>query len=183
MAFCDFLITRAIQGYDCDAPALKGAQSIGYLYNRSDIASVTRHSHFCADLTVKDGARPYAVYQYGKTPFNGTQQEMAEGVYANTITNTVQIVVLKQDEDWAEQLYALINGEFVCALRINGGKTSDFYNNHDWVVLGSEAGLHCTGSVRELYNDDVLSGWLITFTEEGASRVWYSQDPTIANPT
>lgn len=177
MAFCDHVLTRDIQGYNCDAPALKGAQSMGYLYNRSDIASVVTHTHFCVDLILKTGAQAYRVYQYGKTPFNGTQQEMTEGVYANTITNTVQLVVLKQDENWAEQLYALINGEFVCAIRINGGKPSDFSNSHDWVVLGSEAGLHCTGAVRELYNDDTLAGWLLTFTEEGASRVWYSQDP------
>lgn len=178
MAFCDFLIARDVVGYDCENPPKKGAQAMGWLYNRADIASVTKHTHFCVDLALKTGATAYRVYQSGKQPWLGTQQEMVEGTNQNTITNTLQVVVLKQDEDWAAQLFALLNGEFVAAIKINGGKATDFYNNHDWVVLGSEAGLHCTGAVRELYNDDTLAGWQLTFVEEGASRIWYSQDPT-----
>lgn len=178
MAFCDFLIARDVVGYDCENPPKKGAQAMGWLYNRADIASVTKHTHFCVDIVLKTGATAYRVYQSGKQPWLGTQQEMVEGANQNTITNTLQVVVLKQDEDWAAQLFALLNGEFVAAIKINGGKATDFYNNHDWVVLGSEAGLHCTGAVRELYNDDTLAGWQLTFVEEGASRIWYSQDPT-----
>ena len=86
---------------------------------------------------------------------------MVEGANANTITNTLQLVVLKQDKDWAQQLYALVNGEFVAILKNKNGTCQ---------VYGYEAGLHCTGAVRELYNDDTLSGWQLTFVEEGAAR-------------
>jgi hypothetical protein len=86
---------------------------------------------------------------------------MVEGAYQNTMTNTLQIVVLRQDADWAKQLFALMNGEFVAILRNKNGNEQ---------VYGYEAGLHCTGAVRELYNDDTLSGWLITMTEEGATK-------------
>ena len=161
MAFCDHVLTRDIQGYNCDAPALKGAQSMGYLYNRSDIANVVTHTHFCVDLILTTGAQAYRVYQYGKTPFSGTQQEMQEGVYANTITNTVQFVILNQGLTTANQVFALMNGEFVVVLQNNNGT---------YQVYGLEAGLRASAMVRELYNDDTLSGWLVTMTEENAVK-------------
>lgn len=177
MAFCDFLLTQDIQGYDCENPPQKGAQAMGWLYNRSEVESIQTHTHFCMDVVLKDGATAYRVYQSGKRPWNGTQQEMVEGENTNTITNTLQVVVLKQDKNWAQQLFALLNGEFVACIKVNGGKNTDFYQSHDWVVLGGEAGLHCTGAVRELYNDDTLAGWQLTFVEEGASSIWYSRNP------
>lgn len=167
MALCDFIITQDIVGYDCDNPPVKGVEAKGVLINRQDIDyadETTGATPF--DLNFVHGmckcdTHGYAVYQSGKTPFNGTQQEMVEGANANTITNTLQLVVLKQDEDWAEQLFALMNGEFVAILKNKDGREQ---------VYGYEAGLHCTGAVRELYNDDTLSGWQITFTEEGAAK-------------
>lgn len=169
MALCDFLIEQDIVGYDCDNPPVKGVESKGVLINRSDIdyadeidsggaePFMLRFTH----LMTKCDTHGYAVYQSGKTPYNGTQQEMQEGANANTITNTLQLVVLKQDENWAQQLFALMNGEFVAVLQNKNGT---------YQVYGYEAGLHCTGAVRELYNDDTLSGWLITMTEEGAVK-------------
>lgn len=167
MALCDFLITQDIVGYDCENPPQKGVEPMGVLINRKDIdyedevASTSPFVLNFAHAVTKCDTHGYAVYQSGKTPFNGTQQEMQEGANANTITNTVQLVILKQDEDWAQQLFALMNGEFVAVLKNKNGTEQ---------VYGYEAGLHCTGAVRELYNDDNLSGWQITFTEEGASK-------------
>lgn len=171
MALCDFLIEQDIVGYDCDNPPVKGVESMGILLNRDDINySVTDVSiapdnpflvSFANEYALKCDKKGYRVYQSGKTPYNGTQQEMQEGANANTITNTLQLVVLKQDENWAQQLFALMNGEFVAVLQNKNGT---------YQVYGYEAGLHCTGAVRELYNDDTLSGWLITMTEEGAVK-------------
>ena len=167
MALCDFVIEQDIQGIDCENPPVKGAESMGVLINRKDIDyadETTSTSPFMLNFVngmTKCDTHGYAVYQSGKTPWNGTQQEMVEGTNANTITNTVQLVVLKQDKDWAQQLYALVNGEFVAILKNKDGSEQ---------VYGYEAGLHCTGAVRELYNDDTLAGWQITFTEEGASK-------------
>ena len=167
MALCDFIIEQDIVGYDCENPPLKGVESKGVLINRKDIdysdegASTSPFLlNFVHGMTKCD-THGYAVYQSGKTPFAGTQQEMVEGANANTITNTVQLVVLKQDKDWAEQLFALVNGEFVAILKNKDGSEQ---------VYGYECGLHCTGAVRELYNDDTLAGWQITFTEEGAAK-------------
>lgn len=171
MALCDFLIKADIEGYDCDNPMVRGAESMGVLLNRADInyavtdGSINPDAPFLVLFTneyaLKCDKKGYRVYQNGKTPWNGTQQEMVEGTNQNTMTNTVQLVVLKQDEDWAEQLFALVNGEFVAVLQNKNGT---------YQVYGYEAGLHCSAAVRELYNDDTLSGWLITMTEEGAVK-------------
>lgn len=167
MALCDFVIASDIQGYDCSNPPQKGVEAKGVLINRADINygdEATTSSPFLLDFVhsmVKCDKHGYAVYQSGKTPFAGTQQELVEGTNANTITNTLQLVVLKQDKDWAQQLFALMNGEFVAILKNKDGSEQ---------VYGYETGLHCSGAVRELYNDDTLAGWQITFVEEGASK-------------
>ncbi len=168
MALCDFVINSSIVGNDCNNPAVKGAESSGLLINRADIDyssaryPVTDHP-FIVQFGLKcGGKRAYTITQSGKQPFNGTQQEMAEGTYQNTMTNTVQFTILKQDSDTAAQLFALLNGEFVALIPDKAG--SSYVQIYGW-----EAGLHCSGAVRELYNDDTLAGWQVTMTEEGAT--------------
>lgn len=161
MALCDFLISSDIAGYDCDNPMVKGAQQTGILINRSEIQSFTRSGFNITAITLKcGGKKAYTITQSGKTPFNGTQQEMQEGTYTNTITNTLQFVILKQDYQTAEDLFALANGEFVAVIPDKNG---------NYQVYGIEAGLKSSAMVRELYNDDTLAGWLVTMVEEGAT--------------
>lgn len=166
MALCDFIIEQDIVGYDCENPPVKGAESVGKLFNRADIdlSSITYlldSDWTINDLAWKNEKKGYDIVQSGKTPFTGTQQEMQEGVYQNTITNTFQFVVLKHDGDVAEQLFAIANGEFVAAIANKNGT---------YQIFGIETGLHTTAIVRELYNDDTLAGWLVTMTEEGAAK-------------
>lgn len=166
MALCDFVISADIQGYDCANPAVKGAKADGLLINRKDItmSGVTYDStnpFLVTALPLASGKTAYDIVQGGKTPFTGTQQELAEGTYQNTLTNTVQFVILSQSGTTAEQIFALMNGEFVVVLQNNNGT---------YQVFGLEAGLHASAMVRELYNDDTLSGWLVTMTEENAVK-------------
>lgn len=166
MALCDFLISADIQGYDCENPMVKGAKADGLIINRKDInfSSVTydeKDPFKVTALPLATGKTAYDIVQGGKTPFTGSQQEMAEGTYQNTITNTVQFVILNQGMTTANQVFALMNGEFVVVLQ---------NNNNTYQVYGLEAGLRASAMVRELYNDDTLSGWLVTMTEEGAVK-------------
>lgn len=161
MALCDFLISSDINGYDCDNPMVKGAEQMGLLINRSDIQSYTRSGFNITAMTLKcGGKKAYKITQSGKTPFNGSQQEMVEGTYANSMTNTLQFVILAQDYIVAEEIYALANGDFVAIIPDKNG---------NYQVYGLECGLKSSAIVRELYNDDTLSGWLVTMTEEGAT--------------
>ena len=166
MALCDFLISADIQGYDCENPMVKGAKADGLIINRKDInfSGVTydeNNPFKVTALPLATGKTAYDIVQGGKTPFTGSQQEMAEGTYQNTITNTVQFVILNQGMTTASQVFALMNGEFVVVLQ---------NNNNTYQVYGLEAGLRASAMVRELYNDDTLSGWLVTMTEEGAVK-------------
>lgn len=166
MALCDFLISADIQGYDCENPMVKGAKATGLIINRKDItlSGVTydaSNPFLVTALPLASGKTAYDIVQGGKTPFTGSQQEMAEGTYQNTFTNTIQFVILNQGQSTADQIFALMNGEFVVVLQNNNGT---------YQVFGLEAGLHASAMVRELYNDDTLSGWLVTMTEENAVK-------------
>ena len=166
MALCDFLISADIQGYDCENPAVKGAKPDGLIINRKDITTsgVTYDStnpFLITALPLATGKTAYDIIQGGKTPFTGTQQEMVEGTYQNTITNTVQFVILNQGQTTADEIFALMNGEYVVVMQNNNGT---------YQVYGLEVGLHASAMVRELYNDDTLAGWLVTMTEEGAVK-------------
>ena len=166
MALCDFIISADIQGYDCENPMVKGAKADGLIINRKDItmSGVTYDSSDPFKITalpLESGKTAYDIIQGGKTPFTGSQQEMAEGTYQNTLTNTVQFVILNQGLTTANQVFALMNGEFVVILQNNNGT---------YQVYGIEAGLRASAMVRELYNDDTLSGWLVTMTEENAVK-------------
>jgi len=168
MALCDYLISADIAGYDCSNPMVKGAKADGLLINRADINlagitydTTTPNPFKITALPLKSTKTAFDIVQSGKTPYTGTQQEMVEGTYQNTITNTVQFVILNQGTTTAAQVFALMNGEFVVILQNNNGT---------YQVFGIEGGLRASAMVRELYNDDTLSGWLITLTEENAVK-------------
>lgn len=166
MALCDYVISSDIQGYDCNNPMVKGAKANGLLINKGDItmSGITydeKNPFKVTALPLASGKSAYDIVQGGKTPFTGTQQEMVEGTYQNTFTNTLQFVILNQGTTTAEQVFALMNGEFVAVLQNNNGT---------YQVFGLESGLHASAMVRELYNDDTLSGWLVTMTEESAVK-------------
>lgn len=166
MALCDFLISADIAGYDCENPMVKGAKATGLIINRKDInfngVTYDLNNPFkVTALPLLSGKAAYDIVQGGKTPFTGSQQEMQEGTYQNTLTNTIQFVILNQGTTTADQVFALMNGEFVVVLQNNNGT---------YQVFGLEAGLRASAMVRELYSDDTLSGWLVTMTEENAVK-------------
>ena len=166
MALCDFLISADIQGYDCTNPAVKGAKPDGLIINRKDItmSGVTydaQNPFLITALPLATDKTAYNIIQGGKTPFTGTQQEMVEGTYQNTITNTVQFVILNQGQTTADEIFALMNGEYVVVLQNNNGT---------YQVFGLESGLHASAMIREYYSDDTLAGWLVTMTEENAVK-------------
>ena len=61
-----------------------------------------------------------------------------------------------------------IDVSYLSTLGIKAYGANNLYPQQAKAILDSSS----TGAVRELYNDDTLAGWLLTFTEEGASRVW-----------
>ena len=120
MKLCDFLISADIQGYDCENPAVKGAKPDGLIINRKDITmSVVTYDStnpfLITALPLATGKTAFDIIQGGKTPFTGTQQEMVEGTYQNTITNTVQFVILNQGQTTADEIFAFGHVDAVLA--------------------------------------------------------------------
>ena len=174
MALCDYILENDIQS-SC-VGNVKGAKPDGLIINRSDInmAGVTYdkdNPFIITALPLNVGKQAYDIVQSGKTPFSGTQQELQEGTYINTYTNTVQFVILNQGTTTAEQVFALMNGDFVVVLQNNAMNT--------YQVYGIESGLKASALVRELYSDDTLSGWLVTMTDENAVKGNLFIDKTI----
>ena len=177
MAFCDYLLDTGIRGYNCNEPMVKGAEPEGLLINWDDIDwEETTIQHDIAQVTIElkcGGKKAYTITQNGKQPWNGTQQEMVEGAYQNTLTNTLQFAILKHDNITAEDIFALSNGKFVALVQNKHGGT--------WQVFGIETGLYASAMVRELYNDDTLSGWLATMVEEGATMSLFIEATDVEN--
>lgn len=176
MAACDTLISTSIQAVDCNTGAKRGVMRQGYLANRKEIdfsRSSLQEGNMLELITFKSvqgKLRP--IYQNGRMPYNGTQQELVEGTFRNTFTNTVQFVMLNHDPVNAfDVIDKLANGEFVVFLK-------SLERADVWQVFGWHTGLHASAMVRELYSDDTLAGWLITLTEEDApmSGVFATQE-------
>lgn len=171
MALCDYLLNSDIAGVDCNSLPSVGVNAVGVLINRKDInfeyvtGLVTDEHPFRVSFTnpraFKCRKHGYTVTQVGRKPFDGTQQEMVEGTHQNTITNTLQFVILRHDANFAGDAFALMNGDFVAIL---------YNKNGTYQVYGLETGLRCTGAIRELYNDDTLAGWQFTMQEVGAAK-------------
>ena len=176
MAACDTLISERIQAVDCDTGAKRGVMRQGYIANRKEIniaRTALLEGNMLEAITFKSAEGTlYPIYQSGRMPFNGTQQELVEGTFHNTFTNTVQFVMLNHNPVKAyDVIDRLANGEFVVFLK-------SLERPDVWQVFGWHTGLHASAMVRELYSDDTLAGWLITLTEEDApmSGVFATQE-------
>lgn len=179
---CDSLLANDIQGYNCENPMTKGVENIGILLNRNDIqlGEVVKTNHTITALPLKSGKKGFTIVQGGKQPFNGSQQEMVEGTYQNTITNTVQFAILNSGATTAEIVDALMNGTFVAVLTNKYAPETDAKHQ----VFGMEGGLRASAMVREWYSDDTLAGWLVTLTEEDAgTATLYVTDSVYATLT
>ncbi len=176
MAACDTLISERIQAVDCDTGAKRGVMRQGYIANRKEIniaRTALLEGNMLEAITFKSAEGTlYPIYQSGRMPFNGTQQELVEGTFHNTFTNTVQFVMLNHNPVKSyDVIDRLANGEFVVFLK-------SLERPDVWQVFGWHTGLHASAMVRELYSDDTLAGWLITLTEEDApmSGVFATQE-------
>ena len=170
MALCEKLINACIAA-DCDNPVFEGAEPKAWIFNKSDIASLTydaTDTNIITAITMKEvsqgvDAVGYTISQLGKTPFSGSSSEMAEGNYGNTFTETVQFVVPDNSPVANALLDQMSGGKFLVVME-NQYDGSD--HKGKFQVYGSKKALSATAMTRELYNDDTNGGWLVTLTAE-----------------
>lgn len=173
---CDFALAQDITA-SCENPQVQGLTNYAYLVNYNDIDwdSLTRTGNVITKLSLKTGKRGYEVYIPGKTPFSGTQAEMAESTYRNKFTKTASIVVLNSGPDVsANVIDQLANGQFVFIFE-NKYKGADGKNTFE--VYGLEQGMSASAVTNEKYSEETDGGWAVTLVESNApsSGIFYYQ--------
>lgn len=174
MTNCDYLLSKDIK-QNCTEPLLKGVEVRGALINKVDIAigaivfDATDPTHIIKTLPLSAGKRAYDVIQPAKNPFAGTKSDMEEGTYLNTMSHESQIVILDSGPDVANQIDALMNGEFVLILE---NKAKNMQSAKPGVsafqIFGYHQGMRASAIASEKWSDDTRSGWLVTLKETQA---------------
>lgn len=164
MAICTYNLNSNIEN---DCSIISGLKEMGYICNRSDIASYTESGNTVSAITMESGKVMYKIYTPTKTPFTGTNVALEEGDVVNRFTNTVSFVILNHDDDTAAIVDNLANGKFVCVIRneFEGTNGASAYN-----IYGLERGLRSTEITHDPYDDASAGGWTVTMTEEKCAK-------------
>lgn len=174
---CEKLISNCIAA-DCANPLYAGVDSMAYIANYSDIASVTydeQNPSIITAITMKTDtigsdavARCfYTVQQLGNKPYEGSQTELVEGTYGNRFNHTVQLAVVDNGPAVTEQIIdRLANGKFVVIFKNDYVHSS---GDNKYQVYGIAKGLKCTAVTREFYGDNE-SAYVVTLVEENAPK-------------
>ena len=165
---CEKLIDACISA-DCNDPLYAGVDSVGYIANFADIASVTydtTNPSIITGITMatvgQDTKCFYTIQQLGNQPFDGSQVEMTGGTYGNKFNNTVKFAVLDNGPEITNDIIdKLANGKFVVILK-NDYKGAG--GNAKYSVYGIKKGLKAASITRELYGDNE-SAWICSMTE------------------
>lgn len=176
MNLCEKLIAGCI-GADCDNPVFSGMESKAYIFNKSEIASLTydqTNPNVITAITMKvieegSGSDPdvmavgYTISQLGKQPFNGTNTSLTEGNTSNKFTENFAFVVPDNSPAAAMLLDNIANGKFVVVVK-NEYTGSD--GRGQFQVFGAKKGLVATAMERDAYSEDNDGGWAVTLTAE-----------------
>lgn len=176
MNLCEKLIAGCI-GADCDNPVFSGMESKAYIFNKSEIASLTydqTNPNVITAITMKvieegSGGDPdvmavgYTISQLGKQPFNGTNTSLTEGNTSNKFTENFAFVVPDNSPAAAMLLDNIANGKFVVVVK-NEYTGSD--GRGQFQVFGAKKGLVATAMERDAYSEDNDGGWAVTLTAE-----------------
>lgn len=192
MEDCSKTIEKCIKA-SCSNPVYSGIDATGWIFNKADVTPVYKpidpqdptagvDKHQVTAFTMATGKKGYEVQQLGKTPFTGTQTEMAEGNLAgNTFTNTVSLVVYDNSLDVCTNIIDnLANGQYIVILP-NSFEGTDSKSKYQ--IFGLSKGLTATVITNDKYSEDTNGGWAVTLTEEnvGVSGVFFYDDTSLSS--
>lgn len=164
ITLCEHLISDNVS-YQCDNPIFTGLEPVGYLCNKSDIASFTKANSIVSAITMKTGKKMYKIYAPGKTPFNGTTTTFVEGKTLNKFDKTVAFVVLENGPSVVESVIEpLANGSFVAVIENSWASTN---GNSKFEIFGLDKGLKASEVSNDKYGEDADGGWNVTMVESG----------------
>jgi hypothetical protein len=151
---------------DCEKPIVFGYLDTALFFNFSDVnfaANAINYRQKTA-VTIKTGAKPFAIYNPANIPFQGVQEEAVfDGIrpaYNKTVTFTVPMRGANASKDVIEPILKNREG-FVVILACK-----DKVGDGSFPIIGSESGAVCTVQTRN--NSDKAQGgeWQITLVEE-----------------
>lgn len=174
---CEKILTSCISA-DCNNPIFTGIEGKAYIFNRSEIASLTydkTNPNLVTAInmaTYEDDGQDvsyvgYTITNLGKQPFSGTTTSMTEGNVMNKWTENVSFVVPDNSPTAAMLLDNIANGRFVVVL-VNEYNGSD--NKGKFQIFGSAKGLTCSSMERDSYGEDNDGGWSVVLTAEGCPK-------------
>lgn len=169
---CDNAIKKDIL-VNCDDPIVPGVEQEGVIMNRKDIdfstvAFNTTRKNVIETLALKSGKKAYKVVVSGSTPFTGTNTALVTGIYRNTFTNTVKIVILDNDPDvCADIIDGLANGEYVVILENKAKNLQKEENPGDsaFQIYGYYQGLKAAEISNDKYSEETEGGWSVSLQE------------------
>lgn len=160
---CESVISAAIDRSSCSNPMYGGYKPLGYIANKSDIASYTMTAGVVTAITMAEGKKLYRIYTPTKTPFDGTTTEFAEGDVTNKVNKTVAFAVLDDGSDVVTKVIdPILNGEFVV---ITEGKWQND-DKESFEIVGLQNGAKCTGLTKS--RNDADGVWKVTLQEQNA---------------
>lgn len=171
MALCDILIDANIQA-SCENPMFGGYEQLGWIINKSDVATTTIEEGVVSAISLKEGAKAYQIQSMGGQP-TPTTQTFVKGNFANKWNNVVTMTLLDNGvEAYNNVIKPMASGaKFVVILehsRRNADGTPLFE------VFGLSKGLTLQdGASREEYNEDLGGGWNLPLEENGAPTPSY----------
>lgn len=173
---CEKLLDKCIS-VSCSDPIYEGAENLAYIFNKSDIASVTydtQDPNIVTDITMRvieegQGSDPdvlatgFKITTLGKSPFNGTNTTLQEGDIMNTFTELFDFAVQDNSPLAAGILNNLANGKYVVVIE-NNYPGSDGKGKYQ--ILGLKKGLTVNTMERNLYDDTYNGGWHVQMQAE-----------------
>lgn len=167
---CEKLINACIAA-DCDNAPFTGMDNKAWIFNKSEIASITYDSenpNLITDIAMKEisagvNAVGYTVSQLGKTPYTGTQTEMTEGNTSNKFTETFAFTCPDNSPAAAALLDNIANGKFVVVAK---NEYSGADGKGKFQVYGAKKGLTASAMTRDPYSDDADGQWQVTLVSE-----------------
>ncbi len=150
---------------------------MGYIINKSDIASVSETDGIVESITLATGKKAYKIQQLGNQPFNGTAIEMQDSEILKSFNKIVAFVVLDNSPSVSQDIIEpLANGEFVVIIE---NKYNVAASKNAFEIVGLEVGAKATAISQNKYEN--MAGWSIELTEQEtpvANKFVWSTDYT-----
>lgn len=171
MALCDILIDQNIQA-NCDNPMYGGYEQIGWIINKSEIASTTIENGTLTAISLKNGAKAYQIQSNGTQP-TPTTQTFVKGNYYNKFNNVVTMAFLDNGVNaYNNVIKPMASGAKFVVILEHSRKNAD--DTPLFEVFGLSKGLTLQdGASREEYNEDLGGGWNLPLEENGAPTPSY----------